>query len=91
MFNFRNALEIVLNDPVFENVKQSRKRMTSTDRLIAGFQEILEFYEINGRLPEDCGSERTLYHSGKEYLRKMRECSVADRLILSVYFRRNLK
>lgn len=70
MFNFRNALEIVLNDPVFENVKQSRKRMTSSDRLIAGFQEILEFYEINGRLPEDCGSERTLYHKWKGILKK---------------------
>lgn len=63
MFNFTKALEIVLNDPAVADVRPRKKRPTSSDRLIAGFQRILAFYEANGRLPEDNPSESSLYHN----------------------------
>lgn len=62
MINWGKELEKIFNDPLLADVTAPRKRTTSSDRLIAGFQEIVAFYEANGRLPEDNPSESTLYH-----------------------------
>jgi len=62
MFDFKKALEAVLDDPILADVTAPRKRATSSDRLIAGFQEILAFYEAKGRLPEDTPEEASLFH-----------------------------
>lgn len=53
MFDFNKALEAVLNDPALTDVKPPKKRHTPADRLIAIFQEVEDFYEANGRLPEE--------------------------------------
>lgn len=62
MINWEKELEIIFNDPLLADVTAPRKRPTSSDRLIAGFQEILAFYEANGRIPEDTPQEATLFH-----------------------------
>lgn len=62
MINWDKELEKIFNDPLLADVTAPRKRPTSSDRLIAGFQEILAFYETNGRLPEDNSEEKSLYH-----------------------------
>jgi len=62
MINWEKELEIIFNDPLLADVTAPRKRATSSDRLIAGFQEILDFYEANGRLPEDTPEEASLFH-----------------------------
>lgn len=70
MINWEKELEIIFNDPLLADVTPPRKRTTSSDRLIAGFQEILAFYEANGRMPEDNDSERSLFHKWKGILKK---------------------
>ncbi len=60
----------MLEVPLLADVVAPRKRASSSDRLIAGFQEILNFYEKEGRLPEDSESERTLYHKWRGILKK---------------------
>ncbi len=70
MIDFEKELERIFDDPLLADVVAPRKRTTSSDRLIAGFQEILDFYEKEGRLPEDNESERTLYHKWKGILKK---------------------
>lgn len=62
MINWEKELEAIFNDPLLVDVTAPRKRATSSDRLIAGFQEILAFYEANGRLPEDTPEEASLFH-----------------------------
>lgn len=62
MINWEKELEKIFNDPLLADVTAPRKRVTSSDRLIAGFQEILDFFEANGRLPEDNQAEGSLYH-----------------------------
>lgn len=64
MIDWNKELEKLFEDPLFADVTAPRKRSTSCDRLIAGFQNILAFYEANGRLPEDNASEAetALYH-----------------------------
>ncbi len=62
MINWDKELERIFEDPLFADVTAPQKRITSSDRLIAGFQEILAFYETNGRLPEDNPAETSLYH-----------------------------
>lgn len=62
MINWDKELEKIFEDPLLADVTAPRKRTTSSDRLIAGFQEILDFYESNGRLPEDNPTENSLYH-----------------------------
>lgn len=57
--------------------------MTSSDRLIAGFQNILEFVETNNRLPQNCDNreERTLYNQLKGILKdpkKVEKCKPYD-------------
>ncbi len=70
MINWEKELERIFEDPLLADVVAPRKRATSSDRLIAGFQEILNFYEKEGRLPEDSESERTLYHKWRGILKK---------------------
>lgn len=62
MINWEKELQAIFNDPLLADVTVPRKRATSSDRLIAGFQEILAFYEANGRLPEDTPEEASLFH-----------------------------
>ena len=62
MINWKKELEKIFDDPLLADVIAPRKRATSSDRLIAGFQEILVFYEANGRLPEDTPEEASLFH-----------------------------
>lgn len=62
MINWDKELENIFDDPLFADITAPRKRTTSSDRLVAGFQEIMAFYEANGRLPEDVPSEATIYH-----------------------------
>ena len=62
MINWDKELEKIFDDPLLADITAPRKRTTSSDRLVAGFQEIMAFYEANGRLPEDVPSEATIYH-----------------------------
>lgn len=62
MINWDKELEKIFDDPLLADVTAPRKQTTSSDRLIAGFQEIIAFYEANGRLPEDNPAETSLYH-----------------------------
>ncbi len=62
MINWDKELEKIFNDPLLADVTVPRKRITSSDRLIAGFKEILAFNETKGRLPEDTPTEASLYH-----------------------------
>ncbi len=70
MINWEKELERIFEDPLLADVVAPRRRTTSSDRLIAGFQEILDFYETNGRLPEDSGEEKSLFHKWKGILKK---------------------
>ncbi len=70
MINFEKELERIFDDPLFADVKPPRKRVSSSDRLVAGFQQIQDFYEANGRLPEDNPTESKLFHMWKGLLSK---------------------
>ena len=81
MINWEKELEIIFNDPLFADVTAPRKRPTSSDRLIAGFQEILAFYKTNGRLPEDTPEETSLFHKWTGLLKsekKIERCRPFD-------------
>ncbi len=81
MINWEKELEAIFNDPLLADVTVPRKRATSSDRLIAGFQEILAFYEANGRLPEDTPEEASLFHKWAGLLkseRKIERCRPFD-------------
>lgn len=83
MINCEKELEIIFNDPLLADVTAPRKRATSSDRLIAGFQEILAFYEANGRLPEDTPEETSLFHKWTGILKsekKIERCRPFDDL-----------
>ena len=65
------------------DVTAPKKRTTSSDRLVAGFQEILAFYEANGRLPEDTQAEASLFHKWTGLLKsekKIERCRPFDDL-----------
>lgn len=70
MMNFEKELERIFDDPLLADVKPPRKRVSSSDRLVAGFQQIQDFYEANGRLPEDNPTESKLFHMWKGLLSK---------------------
>ncbi|MBD5391663.1 GIY-YIG nuclease family protein [bacterium] len=70
MINWDKELEKIFNDPLLADVTAPRKRTTSSDRLVAGFQEILAFCQANGRLPEDNEAERSLFHKWKGVIKK---------------------
>lgn len=83
MIDWDKELEEIFEDPLFADVKPPRKRQTSSDRLIAGFQEILDFYQAKGRLPQDCAEESTLFHKWKGVLKnekKIERCRPFDDL-----------
>lgn len=83
MMNWEKELEEIFADPLLADVAPPRKRTTSSDRLIAGFQEILEFVEINGRLPEDVPEEVSVFHKWKGLLKsekKIEKCRPFDDL-----------
>lgn len=83
MINWAKELEVIFNDPLLADVTTPRKRQTSSDRLIAGFQQILDFYEANGRLPEDIEDEKKFYHMWKGILAsesKIERCRPFDEL-----------
>ncbi len=83
MINWEKELEAIFNDPLLADVTAPRKRATSSDRLIAGFQEILAFSEANGRLPEDTPEEASLFHKWTGLLKsekKIERCRPFDNL-----------
>ena len=83
MINWDKELEKIFEDPLLADVTAPRKRTTSSDRLVAGFQEILAFYETNGRLPEDNPTETSLYHKWLGILKnekKIKRCRPFDDL-----------
>lgn len=81
MINWEKELEAIFNDPLLADVTAPRKWATSSDRLIAGFQEILAFYEANGRHPEDTPEEASLFHKWAGLLKsekKIERCRPFD-------------
>lgn len=83
MINWDEELEKIFDDPLLADVSAPRKRTTSSDRLVAGFQEILAFYDANGRLPEDTPAETSLYHKWVGLLKsdkKIERCRPFDDL-----------
>lgn len=83
MINWDKELEKIFEDPLLADVTAPRKRTTSSDRLVAGFQEILAFFEANGRLPEDTPAEASLFHKWTGLLKsekKIERCRPFDDL-----------
>ncbi len=83
MINWDKELEKIFEDPLLADVTAPRKRTTSSNRLVAGFQEILAFYEANGRLPEDTPAEASLFHKWTGLLKsekKIERCRPFDDL-----------
>ncbi len=82
MINWDKELEKIFEDPLFADVTAPQKRPTSSDRLIAGFQEILAFYEAKNRLPKDnTPDETSLYHKWVGLLKdetKIERCRLFD-------------
>ena len=70
MINWDKELEKIFNDPLLADVTAPQKKTTSSDRLIAGFQHIVEFVETNGRRPQSDADreERSLYNQLKGIL-----------------------
>lgn len=64
MINWDKELEKIFADPLLADVKAPQKKVTSSDRLIAGFQQIVDFAESHGMLPQksDDREERALYN-----------------------------
>lgn len=80
MIDWNKELEIIFNDPLLADVKAPKKRTTSSDRLIAGFQAICDYYEANGKLPDE-ESNSKLYHNLKGILSsdtKIEKCRPFD-------------
>lgn len=83
MINWDKELEKIFEDPLLTDVTAPKKRTTSSDRLVAGFQEILSFYESSGRLPEDTPAEASLFHKWTGLLKsekKIERCRPFDDL-----------
>lgn len=85
MINWEKELEKIWEDPLFADVKAPQKKVTSSDRLIAGFQRITDFVEKHNRLPQQCDDreERTLYNQWKGICsdqKKMDRCKPYDTL-----------
>lgn len=81
MIDWSKELEKIFEDPLLADVTAPKKRATSSDRLIAGFQQVSEFYEANGRLPENNAEERKLYNMFQGILRddaKFNRCRQYD-------------
>lgn len=81
MIDWSKELEIIFNDPLLADITAPKKHRTSSDRLIAGFQDISDFYEAHGKLP-DGESNQKLYHYLKGILsskEKIDKCLPYDR------------
>ena len=70
MINWDEELKRIFDDPLLADVTAPKKKTTSSDRLIAGFQRIVEFVEVNGRRPRNDADreERSLYNQLKGIL-----------------------
>lgn len=64
MINWDEELKKIFVDPLLADVIAPQKKITSSDRLIAGFQQIVKFVETHNRLPQKCDDreERALYN-----------------------------
>ena len=83
MINWDEELEKIFADPLFADVTAPQKKVTSSDRLIAGFQRITEFVEVHNRLPQRCDDreERALYNQLqgiRKDPKKMERCKPYD-------------
>ena len=56
MINWDELLKEVLKDPVFADVKPTQHRISSSDRLVRSFEEIIAFVEEYGRVPSSSGN-----------------------------------
>lgn len=85
MINWDEELEKIFADPLLADVTPPKKKVNSSDRLIAGFQRIIDFVTENNHLPQDCNNreERTLYNQLKGILgdsNKIKKCLPYDTL-----------
>lgn len=65
MMDIEKELEEIFKDPLFADIKAPQRYQGRTDRLLNGFQDICDFYERNGRAPEEDaadGMEQKLAH-----------------------------
>ena len=67
MIDWNKELEEIFQDPLFDDVTAPKKRTTSSDRLIAGFQEICDYAEAHGCPPTEETDSR-LFHRLKGIL-----------------------
>lgn len=67
MIDWNKELEEIFQDPLFDDVTAPKKRTTSSDRLIAGFQEICDYAEAYGCPPTEETDSR-LFHRLKGIL-----------------------
>ncbi|MCM1296813.1 MAG: GIY-YIG nuclease family protein [Muribaculaceae bacterium] len=80
MIDWTKELDEILEHPLFANVTAPKKRPTSSDRLIAAFQEVCDFYEKNGNLPDE-QTDRQLFHKFNGILKseaKIERCRPFD-------------
>lgn len=80
MIDWDKELETIFTDPLFADVVAPKKRPSSSDRLIAGFQTICDYYEANGKLPDEVSTPK-LYHNLKGILAheaKIEKCRPFD-------------
>ena len=64
MINLQEELEQIFANPIFDDVKPLKKKVTPNDRLIDGFLRVVEFVEERKRLPQkvEDHEERSLYN-----------------------------
>lgn len=67
MIDWNKELEEIFQNPLFDDVTAPKKRTTSSDRLIAGFQEICDYAEAHGCPPTEETDSR-LFHRLKGIL-----------------------
>lgn len=67
MIDWNKELEEIFQDPLFDDVTAPKKRTTSSDRLIAGFQEICNYAGVHGCPPTEETNSR-LFHRLKGIL-----------------------
>ena len=74
--NWDNELLKIFDNPVFAAVKAPPKAVTSTDRLVDSFNQINDFVEQNGHLPQSDGDfkERGLEKRLQGILSDMKKC-----------------
>lgn len=83
MRDWDKELEEIFADPIFANVKPNRPKPTTHDRLIDGFNEVVNYVRTHGKMPCADGTpeERTLYNRLQGVLsdpEKMERCRAYD-------------